>query len=91
MLGGCRHENLLPLIGFSTDVGSLHPPRTTDAEQTPKKGVGAVCLVLPLMKGGSLEDRLTPEQPASARRLKMLAGGWLGVGPPPLTWQVRGA
>ena len=44
MLGACRHELLLPLIGFSADGGA-------DAR---------VCLVFPLMHGGSLQDRLFP-------------------------------
>ena len=45
VLGGCRHENLLPLIGFSADQG-MHREHA------------GVCLVMPLMKGGSLEDIL---------------------------------
>ena len=40
VLGGCRHENLLPLIGFSTDQG-MHREHA------------GVCLVMPLMKGGT--------------------------------------
>ena len=44
VLGGCRHENLLPLIGFSADQG-MHREHA------------GVCLVMPLMKGGSLEDK----------------------------------
>ena len=62
VLGGCRHEHLLPLIGFAADG---------DAE-----GRGGVCLVLPLMKGGSVEDRLFP--PPERQPLQ-----------PPLTWQER--
>jgi serine/threonine protein kinase len=53
VLGGCRHENLLPLIGFSADQG-IHREHA------------GVCLVMPLMKGGSLEDRLFLD--TSARR-----------------------
>ena len=53
VLGGCRHENLLPLMGFSADQG-IH------------RDHAGVCLVMPLMKGGSLEDRLFLD--ASARR-----------------------
>ncbi len=56
VLGGCRHENLLPLIGFSADQGVQH-------EHHEHAGV---CLVMPLMKGGSLEDRLFLD--TSARR-----------------------
>ena len=44
VLGACRHENILPLLGFSADRAA--------GQQ------GGVCLVTPLMKGGSLEDRL---------------------------------
>jgi len=46
VLGACRHEHLLPLIGFSADGGED----------------GRVCLVFPLMQGGSLHDRLAPQQ-----------------------------
>jgi hypothetical protein len=41
VLGGCRHENLLPLIGFSADQGVHHEHEHA-----------GVCLVMPLMKGG---------------------------------------
>jgi len=76
ILGGCRHENLLVLLGFSADKGQS----VQDA--------GGVCLVTPLMKGGSLEDRLQLDI-AALERLNMLsdvppADGWA-----PLTWQER--
>ena len=59
VLGGCRHENLLPLIGFSADQG-MHREHA------------GVCLVMPLMKGGSLEDRLFLD-PSARRRLARLS------------------
>ena len=72
VLGACRHENLLPLLGFSADRG------------TGQLGQG-LCLVTPLMKGGSLEDRLFLTA-AAQRRLASLPGA-----PPngfaPLGWQ----
>ena len=63
VLGGCRHENLLPLIGFSADEGVQHEH-------------AGVCLVMPLMKGGSLEDRLFLDTSARRRlgRLSDVAG-----------------
>ncbi len=42
VLGACRHHNLLPLIGVAANGG--------------KKG--SVCLVFPLLQGGSLHDRV---------------------------------
>jgi serine/threonine protein kinase len=63
VLGGCRHENLLPLIGFSADQGMHHEH-------------AGVCLVMPLMKGGSLQDRLFLDTSARSRlsRLSDMAG-----------------
>ena len=72
VLGACRHENLLPLLGFSADRGAG------------QQGEG-VCLVTPLCKGGSLEDRLFLD-PAACRRLAMLPGA-PGNGFEPLGWQ----
>jgi len=65
VLGGCRHENLLPLIGFSADQGVRHEHEHA-----------GVCLVMPLMKGGSLEDRLFLDTSARRRlgRLSDVAG-----------------
>ena len=45
----------------------------------------SACLVYPLMRGGSLEDRLLPT-PAGAVRLALLGGA---AAPLPLPWQVR--
>jgi len=61
VLGGCRHENLLPLprLGFSADQG-MH------------REYAGVCLVMPLMKGGILEDRLFLD-PSVRRRLGRLS------------------
>ena len=72
VLGACRHENLLPLLGFSADRGAG------------QQGEG-VCLVTPLCKGGSLEDRLFLD-PAACRRLAMLPGAPEN-GFEPLGWQ----
>ena len=69
VLGGCRHENLLPLIGFSADEGVQHEH-------------AGVCLVMPLMKGGSLEDRLFLD-PSARRRLGRLSDV-AGVGGAPV-------
>ena len=73
VLGGCRHERLLPLLGFSAD-------------QAPEFVGGGVCLVSPLMAGGSLEDRLFPLSNGAAARLALLGGA---PQPAPLTWRVR--
>ena len=74
VLGACRHENVLPLIGFSVDRG------VTEEED-------GVCLVTSFMKGGSLQDRLMLDE-AARRRLNKMPGappaGWA-----PLTWQQR--
>jgi serine/threonine protein kinase len=67
VLGAHRHENLLVLLGFSTDKG--------------------LCLVTPLMRGGSLSDRLVLDAPARSRLSKLPdapAGGH-----PSLTWTQR--
>jgi len=60
VLGGCRHENLLPLLGFSAD------------RAPGGAGGGGVCLVSPLMRGGSLEDRLFPLGNGASARLALL-------------------
>mmetsp|Transcript_25360 Transcript_25360/g.60350 ORF Transcript_25360/g.60350 Transcript_25360/m.60350 type:complete len:594 (+) Transcript_25360:421-2202(+) len=73
VLGACKHENLLPLIGFSADENA--------------RGESQVCLVSPLMRGGSLEDRLHPEDPSAVRRRVLLGGSntkWQ-----PLSWAER--
>jgi len=74
VLGACRHVNVLALIGFSADRSNT-------------KEDDGVCLVTPLMKGGSLEDRLLLN-PEALRRLDQMPGapptGWA-----PLTWQQR--
>ena len=72
VLGACRHEHLLPLLGFSADRGAG------------PQGEG-VCLVTPLCKGGSLEDRLFLDA-AACRRLRMLPGAPEN-GFEPLGWQ----
>jgi len=74
VLGACRHENVLPLIGFSVDRGVT-------------KEDDGVCLVTSLMKGGSLQDRLMLDEAALCRLNKMPdapRAGWA-----PLTWQQR--
>eukprot|EP00961_Rhodomonas_salina_P175665 2368728-Rhodomonas_salina.2 len=55
VLGMCKHENLLPLVGFCDAAAG---------------GGARNCLVFPLMEGGSLEDRLflkpgSPQKPLS--------------------------
>ena len=72
MLGACSHENLIRLLGFAADKGA-------------HQGDDGVCLVTPLMKGGSLEDRLMLDEPAR-RRLALMPGAPRD-GFPPLTWQ----
>ena len=59
VLGGCCHTNLLPLLGFSADRAS-------------GAAGGGVCLVSPLMRGGSLEDRLFPLGNGASARLALL-------------------
>jgi len=60
VLGACRHEHLLPVLGFAADGQG---PADT------------VCLVSPLMVGGNLEDRLAMSHadPEAQARLRMLA------------------
>jgi len=66
ILRTCRHENLLPLVGFCFEARSR-------------------CLVSPLCRGGSLEDRLLPSE-LGRQRLGML--GYVQP-PPPLSWRER--
>ena len=73
VLGGCRHENLLPLLAFSAD-------------RAPEGAGGGVCLVSPLMRGGSLEDRLFPLADGASARLALLGAA---PQPAPLAWDVR--
>ena len=73
-LGACRHENLIPLLGISADRGA-------------SQREDGVCLVMPLMKGGSLEDRLSLD--ADARRCLALMPDAPEDGFAPLTWQQR--
>ncbi|KAJ1485970.1 ankyrin repeat-containing domain protein, partial [Baffinella frigidus] len=73
VLGGCCHKNLLPLRGFSADRAS-------------GGSGGAVCLVSPLMRGGSLEDRLFPLADGASARLALLG---MPPQPAPLAWDVR--
>jgi len=73
VLGGCRHENLLPLLGFSVD-------------RAPGGAGGGVCLVSPIMRGGSLEDRLFPLADGAAARFALLG---VPAQPSPLAWNVR--
>jgi len=75
VLGACRHPNVLALIGFSADRGSTQED-------------DGVCLVTPLMKGGSLEDRLLLN-PQALRRLDQMPGAPPAAGWVPLTWQQR--
>jgi len=75
VLGSCRHANVLALIGFSADRGSTQED-------------DGVCLVTPLMKGGSLEDRLLLN-PEALRRLDQMPGAPPAAGWAPLTWQQR--
>lgn len=70
-LGTCRHEHVLPLIGFSADRG--------------RDGQGSVCLISPLMKGGSLEDRMFPRSAGGGARIRLISGRE-GQLPTPLRW-----
>ena len=60
VLGACRHEHLLPVLGFAADGVSAGE---------------AVCLVSPLMVGGNLEDRLlmTHKNAEARERLRLLS------------------
>eukprot|EP00277_Geminigera_cryophila_P035308 CAMPEP_0173128930 /NCGR_PEP_ID=MMETSP1102-20130122/58853_1 /TAXON_ID=49646 /ORGANISM="Geminigera sp., Strain Caron Lab Isolate" /LENGTH=387 /DNA_ID=CAMNT_0014039179 /DNA_START=123 /DNA_END=1283 /DNA_ORIENTATION=- len=60
VLGACRHEHLLPVLGFAADVHVASD---------------AVCLVSPLMVGGNLEDRLLMSHGnlEAQQRLQLLA------------------
>jgi hypothetical protein len=61
VLGACRHEHILPVLGFSADRGGSQQE-------------DGVCIVTPLMRGGSLQDRLFVEDDAGAReRLRMMS------------------
>jgi vacuolar-type H+-ATPase subunit H len=71
VLGACQHEHLTPLLGFAADSG-------------PGSGV---CLVTPLMKGGSLEDRLLLDDRARQQLGKL--PGAPADGFEPLSWQQR--
>jgi serine/threonine protein kinase len=74
VLGGCRHQNVLPLFGFSVD-GVV------------RLGAGGwVCLVTKLMRGGCLEDRMYPLAEGAARRLELVGAG---AQPAALVWAVR--
>ena len=70
-----RHENLLVLLGFSADSGV-------------SQGREGLCLVTPLMRGGSLADRIVLDAPA-CQRLSMLPGAPAGGRHQPLTWSQR--
>ncbi|KAJ1476723.1 kinase-like domain-containing protein [Baffinella frigidus] len=74
MLGGCRHKNVLTLLAFSAD------------RAPGGAGGGGVCLVSPLMHGGSLEDRLFPLSDGASARLALLG---VPPQPAPLAWNVR--
>ena len=68
--GACRHEHLLPVLGFAAD---------------PEGDEGStVCLVTPLMVGGNLEDRLLASRGdlTAQRRLQCLAPAQTGSCPP---------
>ena len=78
MLGACRHENILPVLGFSADRGG-------------NQQEDGVCIVTPLMRGGSLQDRLFVEEDEAAReRLMMMSDapldGPLENGIIPMRW-----
>ena len=75
VLGACRHENILPLVCFSACRGVT---REEDG----------VCLVTPLMRGGSLADRLSLDASAR-RRLDKMPGAPPAAGWVQLTWQQR--
>jgi len=62
-LGSSSSEFLLPLWGFSADGGDGN-----------RDGAGKVCLVYPLMTGGSLHDRLFPDSEDARDRYKILSG-----------------
>ena len=73
VLGACFHRHLLPLLGFSAD-------------RAPDGADGGVCLLSPLMVGGSLEDRLFPLADGASARLALLGAV---PHPAPLAWGVR--
>ena len=71
---GCRHENLLVLLRFSADNGAI-------------QGRDGFCLVMPLMRGGSLQDRLVLDAAARDRLRKLPDAP--ADGHKPLTWSQR--
>jgi serine/threonine protein kinase len=71
-MGACRHENLVPLLAFSAHHCASERH---------------VCLVMPLMQGGSLEDLIALDTDAE-RRLKLVSGTPIREFAP-LTWQQR--
>ena len=71
-LGACRHENIVPLLAFAAGAG---------------EGQQHVCLVTPLMRGGSLEDRLALDADG-LRRLALVSDASEGSFAP-LSWQQR--
>ena len=77
VLGDCRHRHILPVLGFFADRGSSQQE-------------DGVCLVTPLMRGGSLQDRLFVEDDAASReRLRMMSDaprGRVENGISPMRW-----
>jgi interleukin-1 receptor-associated kinase 1 len=71
-IGACRHENLVPLLAFSAHHCASERH---------------VCLVTPVMQGGSLEDRIALDADAQ-RRLSLVSGTPIREFAP-LTWQQR--
>jgi len=63
VLGGSRHECLLPLWAFSADAAIGHGDTPTGP-----------CLVSPFLAGGSLQDRLFPDSEGARRRYEIMFG-----------------
>ena len=68
LLSCCRHKHILPLLGYTALKASRDPrplPNATPLHPTPPTHtqISPICLVYPLMTGGTLEDRvlLAPE------------------------------
>mmetsp|Transcript_44323 Transcript_44323/g.139854 ORF Transcript_44323/g.139854 Transcript_44323/m.139854 type:complete len:515 (-) Transcript_44323:767-2311(-) len=78
VLGGCRHEHLLPVIGFASDSASASSGQKDQSDSS-------VCLVMPLMQGGNLEDRLFCNEGSDSRLSLLCHRKQLE----PLKWQDR--
>ena len=78
VLGGCRNEHLLPVIGFASDSASASSGQKDQSDSS-------VCLVMPLMQGGNLEDRLVCNEGSDSRLSLLCHRKQLE----PLKWQDR--